>query len=1015
MNYQTADGSATAGTHYLAASGTLSFPPGQTTQTVSVTVKTDTAQFTDTSFSLNLSAVSGGAFLQRGSGSGFIQANAGPPGISIVGTAVTKPASGTVSEAFTVTLSSASPNTVAVNYGTSPGSAAAGTDYMTANGTVTFAPGFTTQTINVTVTGNTNAGSDLYYNMFLAGATNAVLFSSQAYGFIQNPNHNPTLSINVVSIYKAVSGTATAKLTVTLSSPSPNTVSVNFATSPGSATAGLDYTTATGILTFTPGITSQSISVATAGNTTPTGDKYFFVYLSAPVNATIVSSQGLVDIIDSSIKPYMSVTAAAVQKPSTGTANAVFTVTLSPASPNTVSATYATSNGSATAPQDYTAASGNVTFPSGTTSQTINVVVTASTIHTGDLYFYMSLSAPVNAIIGQSYNFGTIIDPTFKPNLTVDDTGVLKPTSGTATETFTVHLDPASPNTVMVNYQTGDGSAVAGVDYLQTSGTLTFAPGDTTMPVHVTVNGSASSVPDRYMTLNIGTPVNAQILTRASAYGYIVDQVTPTTGISRFTVQDAGILKPDSGTATETFNINLFPAASTPVNVNYATGDVNAIAGMGDYVAARGTLTFAPGITTQSVSVTVNGNTMSTADKYFSMNLSSNTNPPTSIFRTTSYGSILNKQPDNRSWVGPDITINRGTSGSTVVNFSVNISSPQQFPIQLDYTTNDGSATAPDGYVPEQGTLFFAAGQTTQTVGVTVPGNAIYTGVQYFSFSVSSPVNTSVAWATETNYIYNLDVFDITGKVTDTTGAGLAGVTVTRSGNFQPAVQATTAGDGTFVIHNNIDGVYTVKPTLASTAFLPTSMSATVRGAAVATLPFIGYTGTGITGQAVDSSGKALAAVTITLSGAGAGSVTTNTAGFYAFGNVAPGTGYVVTPTKATFSFNPASYTFNVASTTVMNQDFVALQGVIISGQVTHLGIADPGVTLTRTGGGGQPTVTTKTNSQGYYGFSNNFATVAGVTYTITPSKTGQLFTPTSAPATVTTTSNATGVDFTQN
>ena len=76
----------------------------------------------------------------------------------------------------------------------------------------------------------------------------------------------------------------------------------------------------------------------------------------------------------------------------------------------------------------------------------------------------------------------------------------------------------------------------------------------------------------------------------------------------------------------------------------------------------------------------------------------------------------------------------------------------------------------------------------------------------------------------------------------------------------------------------------------------------------------------------------------------------------------------------------------------------------------TGTGVAS--VTLTRTGGG-QPTVTAKTNSKGYYGFSSNPASVGGITYTITPSLTGKTFTPTSRTAMVTTTTNATGVNFT--
>ena len=693
-------------------------------------------------------------------------------------------------------------------------------------------------------------------------------------------------------------------------------------------------------------------------------------------------------------------------------------MTLSPASPNTVSINYTTGNYTAVAGQDYSAAVGTLTFLPGTSTRTVNVTVTASTIHTGDLAFTLSLNTPVNALVGQSQAFATIIDPTFNPDLTVDDSAVLKPSSGTATLTSTVHLYPASPNTVTVNYTTANYTAVAGADYVATSGTLTFAPGDTSKTIPVTVNGSASSVTDRLFQVNLNTPVHAQMAGRSGAWGLIVDTVAPTSGLSYLMVQDAAVLKPNSGTATETFNVKLFPAATSAVNVNYATSDYTAVAGAGDYVAARGTLTFSPSTTSQSVNVTVNGNTMPATDKLLTLGLSSNTGP-SSMLRGSSYGSILSQQVDSRLWVGPDITINRGTSDSQNVSFSVSLNAPQLFPVQVDYTTNDGNTFAPEGYTPEAGTLTFAPGQTTQSVAVNVPGNPAFTGVQYFYFDLSNPINSLITVGSayrETVYIYNLDTFAITGKVIDTTGAGLAGVTVTRTGNFAPTVAVTTAVDGTFTILNTINGVYTVTPTLGGNAFVPANMSVTVRGAAVTAGPFLAYAGTGITGLVADSAGKAKAGVTVTRTGGGAATVitTTDSLGYYAFGNVAAGTGYVVTPTLTNFSFNPASYTFNVASTTVKTQDFVALQGVIISGRVTALGVGVSGVTITRTGGGA-PTVTVKTNSQGYYGISNNPATVGGVTYTITPSKTGKTFTPVSAPAIVTTTTNATGVNFTQN
>lgn len=161
---------------------------------------------------------------------------------------MTKPASGTVPETFTVSLSAASPNTVTVGYSTSNNSAVAGVDDAAASGTATFAPGITSQTVTVNVNGNTTAGSDLSYFLNLASPTNAVIAGTSAYGIIQNPNQNPTLSINTIAVYKAQSGTTAAELTVTLSSASPNTVTTTYSTSNGTGTAGTDYVAKSGTL-----------------------------------------------------------------------------------------------------------------------------------------------------------------------------------------------------------------------------------------------------------------------------------------------------------------------------------------------------------------------------------------------------------------------------------------------------------------------------------------------------------------------------------------------------------------------------------------------------------------------------------------------------------------------------------------------------------------------------------------------------------------------------------------------
>ncbi len=98
--------------------------------------------------------------------------------------------------------------------------------------------------------------------------------------------------------------------------------------------------------------------------------------------------------------------------------------------------------------------------------------------------------------------------------------------------------------------------------------------------------------------------------------------------------------------------------------------------------------------------------------------------------------------------------------------------------------------------------------------------------------------------------------------------------------------------------------------------------------------------------------------------------------GYYAFVGLPVHTGYVFTPTLATWTFAPASFTVNIdGTTTVASLDFVAVQAAYITGRVTHGGAGVAGVTITATGNG--PAATATTDSQGYYGFTKVKANTA--------------------------------------
>jgi hypothetical protein len=230
------------------------------------------------------------------------------PTLSINDVALDEGASGSRAAVFTVTLSAASSQTVTVAYATANGTATAGSDYSAASGTLSFAPGETAKTVSVAVAGDSVIEPSETFTVGLSGATNATIARPTGTGTIRNDDF-PALSINDVSLAEGNSGTTNAVLTVSLSAAAPFAVSVNYATANGTATAGSDYAAQTGTLTFTPGQTSKTISIAVNGDTSAESDETLFVNLSNAVGATITDGQGRVTITNDDAAPPASAVA----------------------------------------------------------------------------------------------------------------------------------------------------------------------------------------------------------------------------------------------------------------------------------------------------------------------------------------------------------------------------------------------------------------------------------------------------------------------------------------------------------------------------------------------------------------------------------------------------------------------------------------------------------------------------------------------------------------------------------
>ena len=395
------------------------------------------------------------------------------------------------------------------------------------------------------------------------GSTSSSTFVSFREDAPPPPAPLPGFSVSDATVTEGNSGTTTASFTVSLSQPLAEAVSVYYSTSSGTATSGSDFTSSANWLNFAAGETTKTVNITVNGDATYEPDEQFYVNLSyATVGTSLIDGQGVGTITnDDPVPPSLSVSDVTVTEGNSGTTTATFTVTLSFASTQSVNVNYNTSSGTASSASDYTSKSGSLTFLPGETSKTVSVNVTGDTSYEPNETFYLNLSSPVNALMGDSQGVATIAnDDAAPPTLAVNDVTVTEGNSGASQATFTVTLSTASASTVTVSYYTSSGTASSSSDYTYTSGSLSFAPGETSKTVSVNVLGDAVYEPNEIFYLNLSTPSGATIADSQGIATITNDDVAPTLAVNDVTVTEG-----NSGFTYFNFTVTLSSASSSTV------------------------------------------------------------------------------------------------------------------------------------------------------------------------------------------------------------------------------------------------------------------------------------------------------------------------------------------------------------------------------------------------------------------------------------------------------------------
>ena len=748
VSYATSEGTATlADNDYSSAAGTLHWDDGDSAdKTFAITVTGDTTYEADETVNLVLLDVTGGAAIGGTNPATLtIQNDDSQPTISVSDQSQAEGDVGTSNFEFNVTLSNASYQTITVHYATSDGTATAPDDYTPATDTLlTFNPGDTVKTVAISVNGDTTYESNETLSVNLSTATNATIADSPGVGTITNDDPAPSFSIDDVTHNEGDAGTANYTFTVTLAGTTALTSSVDFSTEDGSATlANNDYVASSGTLNFAPGDTSNQITVTVNGDTAVEPDETFSVRLANPTNAAILNAVGTGAISNDDTSVSVAVLPATVAEDS-GT-HLTYTFTRIGVTTGSLMFNFSV-GGTATFTTDYTqtgaatftSSSGTAIFAAGNSTTTVTIYPTADTLYEPDETVILSAAPGTGYNIGApSEAIGTITDDDAAPTISISDVSLDEGDSGTTTFSFAVSLSNASSTNITVDFATEDGTSTQPSDYTVKSGTVTFLPGETSKQIAIEVNGDVTYETNESFFVNLNNNSANSTLGNSQGVGTIFnDDSVPALAIGDVTQPEG-----NSGTNNFDFAVMLSHPSYQTITVHYSTTDGTA-SQPGDYNMTSGTVTFDPGDTSKTVSVSVNGDTAFEADETFSVNLDTPTD--STIVDGAGTGTIQND--DNQPTVQFSAASSAGAESVSPVTLEVTLSNSSYQTVTVDYAANGASSTSTGGgvdYTLAPGTLTFNPGDTSRSVTLLVNNDNLHENDELVIVDLSSPTNAT--------------------------------------------------------------------------------------------------------------------------------------------------------------------------------------------------------------------------------------------------------------------------------
>ena len=619
------------------------------------------------------------------------------------------------------------------------------------------------------------------------------------------------------AVYNVVESAGSDLITVVRTGGTVENLTVNVVTGTnGTATAGTDFTAVTTTVQFTNGQASATFSVPITDDGLVEGNETIPLGLSIPAafggfafpgqftNATLV-------IIDNDGGPGtlgFATNAFAVLE----TAGfATITVVRTNGSSGAVSVDYTTvavpngaTGGLAGGPGvDFLITQGTLAFVDGESVKTFTVPIFADQLIEGDEPLSLALSNPTGgAALGLAAATLTIVDDVVFGGRFEFVTDTFRVGEGETNAVITVRRTGLNSGRVTVDFAVADITAVAGIDYLVTSGSLVFpdaGPGN--LPTVQTTNFLVPIIddsllePDEQIRLILRNPsLGSALGTVSNAVLTIVDNdVVLAFSTNRFFVDE------DAGNA----HVLVVRTGNTNSAVTFQVATRNGTATNGiDYLGFTNAFAFGPGEIFRDVPVPVIGNTTVDGNRTVNLRLL-NPFPTNSVQLGLTNTAILTIVDNDSGFVfaAPNFFIGEA-AGSAVI--TVLRTGSNAAPITVDFQTADGTALAVSDYQATSGRLTFAAGESSKSFSVVIRDDTLPENDETFSVLLSNPQPAGIAFlgalSTATVTIVDNDAmigFAATSYSVNEAD-GIAGILLVRSGATNRAVSVNVStGIGT--------------------------------------------------------------------------------------------------------------------------------------------------------------------------------------------------------------------------